>query len=100
MKRYNRKNTRACDNRFRPNYDITISSLIMGIKTCKQLIIPVTNRRQQNILERNHLKYSKSKRQQNKQNSHVHIKIQQIILTQAFKIIIRDKSIAKRTTTS
>ena len=31
------KNTRAYDNRFRFNYDVTNSSLNIAIKTCKQL---------------------------------------------------------------
>ena len=38
------------------------SSLNIAIKTCKQLIIPVTNRRQKKILERKYLEYSKSKK--------------------------------------
>ena len=54
--------------------------------------IPVTNKKQQNILERNHLKYSKSKKRQNKQNSHIHVKTQQIIISHAFKIIIHDNN--------
>ena len=45
MIRHYRKNTLACDNRFRPNYDVTTSSLNIAIKTCKEIIIPVTNRR-------------------------------------------------------
>ena len=43
------------------------SSLNIAIKNGKQLIIPVTNRRQQNILQRNYLEYSKSKKRQNKE---------------------------------
>ena len=46
MIRHNRKNAQAYDNRFRPNYDVTTSRLNTAIKTSKQLIILVTNRRQ------------------------------------------------------
>ena len=36
LKHHNRKNTRAYDNRFRPNYDVTTSSLNIAIKSRKQ----------------------------------------------------------------
>ena len=38
------------------------SSLNIAIKTCKQLIIPITNRKQLKILERNYPEYSTSKK--------------------------------------
>ena len=49
-----------------------------------------TNRREYNILKRNYLKQSESERRQNQISSHVLTKTQQTIITQAFKIIIRD----------
>ena len=43
------------------------SSQNIAIKSGKQLIIPVTNRKKQNTLERNHLEYFKSEKRENKE---------------------------------
>ena len=62
MIRHNRKNTRAYMTDFHIIMTSQTSSLNIAIKISIQLIIPVTNRRQQKILERNYPEYSKSKK--------------------------------------
>ena len=59
MRRHKRKKIHELMKRFQHDYDVTNSSLKITIKTYKQLIIPVKNKRQQKILERKYLEYSK-----------------------------------------